>query len=105
MTRKGFEEWWYWKGGFHITGLAICFILLAVGIWLALWSEAEDQRQWQAFVEAHECRVVGKVSGSTYVGVGGDSKGAVVTTVIISSDKTSYSCNDGVTYWRCAHNH
>ena len=59
-----------------------------------------NQAEWERFSAAHECKVVGKMSGDVFntVSVGGN--GQVSVGVGSTSSKTGYACNDGVTYWR-----
>jgi hypothetical protein len=63
-----------------------------------------EQEQWAHFSAAHQCKVVGKMTGSvistisTTIG----AKGQVLPTVgtAVEPDKTGYLCDDGITYWR-----
>jgi hypothetical protein len=55
----------------------------------------QEQKQWDAFAKAHECKVVGKIAGySTY----GYYNGKYQTYWV--SSKTTYRCNDGIDYTR-----
>lgn len=71
--------------------------VLVIGGGVAAWYSGS---QWQQFVTEHECKVVGKQSGSVSTGVGVSSSGDVVTVTTVESDKTGWLCNDGITYWR-----
>lgn len=51
----------------------------------------------QAWLDAH-CEVVGKISGSTSVGVGIGSNGNTSVIPISTPSKTQYKCDDGITY-------
>jgi hypothetical protein len=77
--------------------LAVLFILL---IPLAIVGAVQAERQWEAFRVAHDCRIVGQMSGSSSVGFGLSSDGKPVTTYHSTPGKTGWRCNDGVTYWR-----
>lgn len=73
-------------------------------ILLSLWAAKEEQSQWARFAAAHECKIVGQMSGSTSTGIGygltsSGQFGTVITTNTTPA-KTGYLCNDGVTYWR-----
>lgn len=63
---------------------------------------ANEERRWQEFKAAHECKVVGRMSGDVTTTVapiiGGN--GGVAFGVSVSPDKTGWQCNDGITYWR-----
>lgn len=77
--------------------------IAAVLIVVAILAAICEQGQWERFAEEHHCKVVGRTSSSTGVGVGPISTGngigvGVITTV--TPGKTGYLCDDGVTYWR-----
>lgn len=74
--------------------LVAAVVVLAVGIALA------ESRKWEAFKVAHECRVVGQMSGSVTTGVGIAASGQIATVIGSTPGKTGWLCNDGVTYWR-----
>lgn len=62
--------WWFWVG---IFGFFILIISIAVA----------EANAWSEFSKEQNCKVVGYVSGSTY-----------------TPEKTGYSCDDGMMYWR-----
>ncbi|SFP92881.1 hypothetical protein SAMN03159489_02210 [Pseudomonas sp. NFPP07] len=79
------------------------YLIIAAGIGLmavAAWAAIEENRQWKAFAQAHECKKIEEISGTTSTGYGFTSsgQGAMVTTY--TPGKTGWACNDGVTYWR-----
>jgi len=87
-----------WNLNYHKfeIGLVTVVILLLIGLGYAA---IEENKQWEAFKIAHDCRVVGKQKGHVSTGyVSTGNGGGVVTTV--SPDKTGWECNEGVTYWR-----
>ena len=93
-----------WDDGWLGRSLLALIILTVLSIPLSIWGVVEEGRQWETFSVAHECKVVGQMSGSTQSGVGfgaaaNGQVGTVITTTSIPS-KTGYLCNDGVTYWR-----
>lgn len=59
-----------------------------------------EQKQWNAYAQAHACKVVEvtKAESRTIVGVGYQGKPFVIP--LYTPQKTAYACNDGVTYWR-----
>ena len=65
------------------------FILLGLGA-------IGEQHQWEQFVQDHNCKVVAKMSPT--LGTGFSTSGNVTTVVV--NGKTSYLCDDGVTYIR-----
>lgn len=71
--------------------------VLVAGSFGAAWYTGTE---WDKFAEEHECKVVGKQSGSVSTGVGVTSSGSVATVTTYESPKTGYLCNDGITYWR-----
>jgi Trk-type K+ transport system membrane component len=75
-----------WLGGIIAIAALVLLVLGAVG----------EQRQWEQFVQDHNCKVVAKMS-STF-GTGFSTSGNVTTVVV--NGKTSYLCDDGVTYTR-----
>ncbi|UVE47575.1 hypothetical protein KS461_09895 [Pseudomonas chlororaphis] len=77
-----------------IVAAAIGFMALAV------WADAEKNRQWKEFARDHECRKIEEISGATSIGYGiaSNGQGGMITTY--TPGKTGWACNDGVTYWR-----
>lgn len=59
-----------------------------------------DETEWNRFAAQHDCKVIGKTSSSSSVGVGAGSNGGVSVVPIITPGKTGYACNDGKQYWR-----
>lgn len=85
---------------FFVAFIIIMMVLIPIGI----WADLEEQREWDAFAADHQCKVVGRMSGSTQTDIGygvtaNGQFGTVVTTTSTPS-KTGYLCDDGVTYWR-----
>lgn len=82
---------------------AIVFFILSMIAGL-VWLMIQEGKQWAAFSETHHCKKVGEMSGSTQTGVGigvtaNGHMGTVITTSVTPC-KTSWLCDDGVTYWR-----
>lgn len=84
--------------------LLLLTVALAATISLAMYAMYEEAKEWASFAKAHDCRVVGRMSGTTSTGLGvGVMPNGQVGTVMTTSTtpaKTGYACNDGVTYWR-----
>lgn len=72
-------------------------VLIALMVFAGFSYNAEH-KQWQAFSEAHHCKVVGQMSGDLLVSPVVSSRGGVAVTS--TPDKTGWLCDDGVTYWR-----
>lgn len=70
---------------------AIAGVLIALVVCLV-----KEEEKWQAFKVAHSCKIVAKISGSTFNTV--DSKGNVG--IGKTPDKTGWACDDGITYYR-----
>lgn len=84
--------------GWAIGACVVVFLVLFV------WATIEEAEQWAHFAAAHDCKVVGRMKGTTDTGVGfgmmaNGQMGTVITTTSTPS-KTGFLCNDGVTYWR-----
>lgn len=89
-----------WTGRF----LLLLLVLLVLSIPATIYASIQDQKRWQAFAQAHNCKVVAKEQGHTSTGVGygvtaSGNTGTVVTTTH-TPGKTAWLCDDGITYWR-----
>lgn len=77
-------------------------LFLVVLIAFCIAGSIQEGKEWAAFSTAHNCKVVGRMTGNTYTTVapiiGGN--GGVAVGVASTPAKTGYSCDDGVTYWR-----
>ena len=93
-----------WDDGWVYRSILALLLLVVALIPLGIWAAVEEQKEWEAFSVAHECKVVGRMRGSTQTGVGygmtSNGKFGTVVTTTSTPDKTGYLCNDGVTYWR-----
>lgn len=82
----------------------LLIVVLVAMIPLIIYAMHEEAKEWAAFAKAHDCKVVGRMSGSTSTGLGvGVMPNGQIGTVMTTSTtpaKTGYACNDGVTYWR-----
>lgn len=80
-------------------GDAVIFLIMTVGaalFLLLIWALIVEAREWGAFKREHHCKVVAKISGSTFTTIGSDGKIGVGST----PGKTGWACDDGVTYYR-----
>lgn len=75
---------------------AIFATIGAILFGLFVWAVIAEAREWETFRAAHECKIVGKMSGDVFNTF--DAKGNVG--IGFTSGKTGWSCNDGVTYWK-----
>jgi len=93
-----------WNGDLIERLLVLAIVLAVLLIPISIYAAIEEDREWQEFSAAHDCKVISKEKGHLSTGVGygmaaNGQFGAIVTTSS-TPDKTAYSCNDGVTYWR-----
>ena len=93
-----------WNGEWIERRILLVIVLAVLLIPMTIYAVMEEEREWQVFSSAHNCKVITKERGhiSTGVGYGMTVNGQFGTVVTTSSipDKTAYSCDDGVTYWR-----
>ena len=90
----------FWDDGILgkiITVSAFSLIPLLVA---AIYFTIQESKAWDVFQAAHHCRIVGEVSGSTFVTAGIGANRQITTGIGTTSGKTGYACDDGVTYWR-----
>lgn len=82
--------------GYITIALVLCgllaYALVSIGI--------QESAKWEAFKTAHHCKITGEMSGDTNVAPGIGSNGHMVMAVISTADKTGWTCDDGITYWR-----
>jgi hypothetical protein len=84
---------WLMDRPYRMFGLMGGVFLVALGGLMYLG--VQEQKQWDAFAAAHECKVTGKIAGHTAYGYyNGKSQSYWVPS------KTVYTCNDGVEYTR-----
>jgi hypothetical protein len=79
--------------------LLIIAFVVAVGA-IIVGAVAAENKQWQAFSTAHHCRVTAKISGDLLVSNTVSSSGKIGLATTSTPDKTGYTCDDGVTYYR-----
>ena len=77
----------------------ISAVIVAV-IGLIFYAAVQENREWEAFAAAHECRVIGHMTGSSTSSIGVSSNGQTVVTPVYIPGKIGYACNDGLQYWR-----
>jgi hypothetical protein len=75
-----------------VAGVTLCLALLG-GV---LYGAVESEQEWVTFKVEHHCKITGHDSGEFFNTF--DMKGNVGVGVVPS--KTSYLCDDGVTYTR-----
>jgi hypothetical protein len=100
MIRELWNDGWLTRSAVCFVGCAVISIPLMVVI--AMQIDAAENTRWQAFKTAHDCKIVGRMSGSVTTTIAPivGSKGNVAIGTSVSPDKTGWQCNDGVTYWR-----
>lgn len=72
-------------------GVLLCLLILVY---------QEEAREWEKFKADYNCRITGKMEGDVNVGYGVSTSGNTVTTINTTPDKTGWTCDDGVTYWK-----
>lgn len=76
-------------------GVAVCAVIP-----LALWAAIENERNWQEFAVANDCKVIREVASKTVHTSGYDSQGRYVSgTTTIPGSKT-WRCRDETEYTR-----
>lgn len=75
--------------------VVIGVIILVIFLTILLGVGGVQRYQW---LDEH-CEVIGKMSGSTSIGVGFGSSGGSSVMPIFSPGKTHYKCDDGLEYW------
>lgn len=84
------DESWIWI--FGIVGIFLLGLILV--------ASARESKEWEQFKIAHSCKVVAKVSGDVFNTYGIDGKGNLTVGIGTTSDKTGWSCDDGITYYK-----
>jgi hypothetical protein len=84
--------------------LIIMMALIVVMIVMRLSMNIDDNKKWETFKRIHSCKVVCHISSGTQPGIcyGTAANGQTITVFMssITSDRTGWICDDGVTYWR-----
>lgn len=84
--------------------ILMLLVLLFLNIPLLIYLTIADQKEWDEFVIAHECKKDEQINGSTQTGVGfgvmGNGQIGTIVTTTSTPTKIRWSCNDGVKYWR-----
>lgn len=84
--------------------LWIVGIIAAIIVWFSVSFMIKEQRQWDAFKVAHNCKVVSQTRGSTSTGfgttIGSNGQVGVGTIQVFNPGQTGYLCDDGVVYNR-----
>jgi len=76
-----------------IGALTICSIPLLI------YAAVLEQRQWEEFSKAHDCKLVAHANGYYTSGTGWRD-GKMITTSYYHPSRDTYRCNDGVDYTR-----
>lgn len=88
-----------WTDGWVGRGLILLLIVGVAVMAIAAYALCEEQKEWNKYAAEH-CKIVGRISGDTFVSTGIGANGQLVTSVGTTAEKTGYACDDGVTYWR-----
>lgn len=77
--------------------LMIFLVVCLIGLGAASFEEA---KRWEAFSNAHDCKLTQKIKGRTHFVNTVMTNGQVGMSTVSESEKSCYACNDGVTYCR-----
>jgi hypothetical protein len=75
----------------------VSLVALAVASVVAI---VADAKEWDAFREAHHCKVVAHIRGDTFNTFSTNSKGTLVVGIGSTPSKKGWLCDDGITYYR-----
>ena len=76
---------------------AIVLVVMA----MVLYATYLEQKQWEAFSVAHECKLVEVKPSSLQSTTSVDpATGTIQVGTIHVPEQKAYECNDGVVYWR-----
>lgn len=93
-----------WPDNWLERALIVLMLLVFSLIPFGIYAIIEEAKQWEEFKVINNCKVVSRVKGhsSTDVGYGMTTTGQMGTIITTNTvpDKTQWSCDDGVTYWR-----
>lgn len=88
-----------------VGSIVICVAIFIPAYWAARIEESK-QKAWQAFVDAHDCRIVEQEDALTHgvVGpeIGTDGKVSFAFRSITKDARDCWLCNDGRRYWKAA---
>lgn len=76
-------------------GVIASVIIGVIVLCVFAYNESVERQNWLN----SNCKIIGKVSGSSTVATGVSSNGNVTVTPVYIPGKTGYQCNDGLTYW------
>jgi Mg2+/citrate symporter len=66
----------------------------------AIWMGVIEQRRWNEFAKAHDCKKIAEIAGYYSTGTGVMSNGKIGTVSTWNPSRKTYRCNDGVDYTR-----
>ncbi len=78
--------------------LGIAAIVALFGI--IIYADIQATKEWEAFKINHECKITAHVDGDVFNTFSVDSKGSPVIGIGSTPDKTGWTCNDGITYYK-----
>ena len=81
-----------------IEKITVCVLISLIV--LIVTTEYRAQKEWQAFKLQHDCKIVAKESDTTFTTTGFSTSGNMNIGVGTLAGKTSWLCNDGITYIR-----
>lgn len=88
------KNFWYYHAEKVL--MVALFSAVVVVLVLAIVGISSENAEWEQFRQTHDCKITGRMSGDLITGF--TSNGSVATAA--TPDKTAWTCNDGVTYWR-----
>ena len=79
-------------------GALLIFSALLIAVFVV--GAVQEEREWDSFKVAHQCKVVAKVDGSSSTAIGFSTSGNMVVTPVYTPGKTGWLCDDGITYYK-----
>lgn len=79
--------------------ITISILVIGIIIGLLFWGVVKSEMQWQEYAVKH-CKVVGRTSSSVGMASGYINGNGYSTGTVYIPGKTSYLCDDGITYTR-----
>lgn len=93
----------YWRDGWLMDRLdkqiAALTVIVLGGTAFLIYAAIAENRQWKAFAEAHNCKLV-SVDHGDVIPTMVVANGQVITGVSSTSTKKGWLCDDGITYYR-----
>jgi hypothetical protein len=67
---------------------------------LLICAAIKNEKDWKQFKIDHQCKITAHVDGDVFNTFSVDSKGSPVVGIGSTPDKTGWTCNNGITYYK-----